>query len=412
MVAVYQSLNRIFQSVYNFTLILGAILIVFISQWNLAFVYPVLIVLFTLQFILKISSRKSIHIHTADLLFVFFLIYEYINLFYSKFPYNTEQLMLKTISFFLLYYIWSMYLQKRNLKQILYIVIYVYSFFILLLGTIYYVSFFSELYELGLNTDVSPFKFRLMPLSIQINDWVSILLSILPFTLLLVCSGDRTKKVIGYVFFTLLNIQLLLSFSKGALLATIFFYGLFFVFLFFKKEYQLLTKIGIVLTLTTAIVVFSFSDSYKAMFSYSNKHLSQKRSIDGRLNIWTNSINIFKENPVLGVGGDNFNFSFVKSEEIKDFPYRPYNIGLKLLIEKGILGLIVYTALFVWFIVCSILKVKERWKEKLSVQNLSYVLFFVAFMALILRDQTFNSLFFNNILLINCSLFYANNVSK
>lgn len=85
-----------------------------------------------------------------------------------------------------------------------------------------------------------------------------------------------------------------------------------------------------------------------------NSEISQKRVLDlaGRSDIWAVSVEMFKRNnPILGVGLNNFQENFMKytqyignieKEKRISFPRDPHSIYISILCELGIIGLLIF----------------------------------------------------------------------
>lgn len=128
------------------------------------------------------------------------------------------------------------------------------------------------------------------------------------------------------------------------------------IFVIFQKGYllkrHLLKIIPLLIIALGAIGVLLFYLKESSYFS----NLIDSRSLPQRLLVWNNSLQMAKDNILLGVGGGNWQFHFPKYgiEQFHDvlmdnasLTYqRPHNDFLWVLCETGILGLITYVSVF------------------------------------------------------------------
>ena len=85
-----------------------------------------------------------------------------------------------------------------------------------------------------------------------------------------------------------------------------------------------------------------------------------------RINLWKTSINIIKENPILGIGEDNFDYVFdrYQVQGIYDTKAHPHNDFLNVLVNSGFPGLIAFVT--IWIITLNVgFKTWKRSKDLL-----------------------------------------------
>lgn len=196
------------------------------------------------------------------------------------------------------------------------------------------------------NTDMTLFRQYYRPLGCVSNDWVTILLCMIPMPLygLIIC--NKKSFMILYttcLYFTIMAIML--SFSRGGYLSLLIFFTVTFIlFVLFKRDYiKRMFTISMVLMVLTTITLIPDRESVLTTLSVS-KTTVQKRSTDGRLKKWQESIELSKISPITGVGGGNYGLVF--DNYIKDkrstLTRRSTNTYLQILVEKGVVGIIVY----------------------------------------------------------------------
>ena len=130
--------------------------------------------------------------------------------------------------------------------------------------------------------------------------------------------------------------------------------------------------------------------------SSSVKTTSQVRSIEGRSNVWEQSIQMVKEHPFFGVGSNNFTLAYLPYKSQQDdarFIDSAFNTFLQILIEKGIVGFLAYSFLFFAFFKVSLNKIKRFQNDNLKSATL--ILFTSAVLAVLVRDLTYSSMFVN-----------------
>ena len=180
----------------------------------------------------------------------------------------------------------------------------------------------------------------------------------------------NNKKNIKLIFILILLIITLINCqSTGPMLTYII--TLIFLVLFLNiKKYNILKKVYSLITIfiITSISVYLFNMFLdKTGVSTIKKEISKtaiKETIqsggNGRITIWKNSLGIFKEHPIIGVGYDNFYLAYPNEKVEEDIDLivtnstlkrvnrgyllydNEHNIYLHTLVSTGILGLIPY----------------------------------------------------------------------
>jgi O-Antigen ligase len=87
---------------------------------------------------------------------------------------------------------------------------------------------------------------------------------------------------------------------------------------------------------------------YPGIFkAYAGSHTSQARSTQGRLGIWSRSLELVRGHPMWGVGSSNAALSLLSTadqEETTGFASRAFSLPIQVLVEKGAVGFALYTA--------------------------------------------------------------------
>lgn len=244
-------------------------------------------------------------------------------------------------------------------------------------------------------TDLTNFKQYYRPFGRLSNDWATIMLCLLPFSITSIFYSSSNIKWL-YFLITILNVVAIsVSLSRGAVMATLLFFAISFIFVYFFKSSIIKQTIFVYITifLGTIFLTYQIKDSLLTTFAFS-KTVSQIRSIDGRYNKWRESVIIFKLFPTSGVGPGNY--SLASENYIRDkkgvFTSRSTNTYFQLLAEKGIIGFIIYFILFITSIYVPLKRLKKN--------KLYDIIFFSGILALYIKEATFSTLFENDMVIV------------
>lgn len=130
------------------------------------------------------------------------------------------------------------------------------------------------------------------------------------------------------------------------------------------------------------LVVLVFSQSGTSKFE-NLKNLAVRSSYSSRLMIWRSALEIGKDNPIIGIGPGNFQKYYLDYQPRFSEPYlewavpQPHNIFLAFWLETGIIGLLGFLALLIWFFKYSFALLKSG---RLDRDNFSLVAVLAAIM--------------------------------
>lgn len=160
-------------------------------------------------------------------------------------------------------------------------------------------------------------------------------------------TGKKYKKNI--LSMILIVLAMIAEGRRGELLAVIV--ALFFLFLLSKDTTHFFIKIGIII-----VLVLIISTSYKVLLEYMkvipffSRYVKSIEGImigsditSGRTELWKSAWDIFKENPIFGIGFGGFayhisgTFRSIHGQDVMDV----HNCTLQLLCENGILGTVI-----------------------------------------------------------------------
>lgn len=257
--------------------------------------------------------------------------------------------------------------------------------------------------DYGFN-DFSQLRFLYTPLLHSSNEWVSVLLALFPFSILPLFSesglirNERVKglyRLILWINISLFTITLFISFSRAAYLSfavCVFLFNLLCLSRGIKVRHKLF-YFDIVIVVTVFLMsIFFYRPFHTTLFS--SHSVSHQLSNSGRIETVQSSMNVIKENKLVGVGSGNFSFNYENNQR-EDFTGRINNTALEILIEKGIIGLMGYFAAFSLLF----LQVFKNFRSKKPDEKISAIICWCFGGGLLLRDMFFSSILMNNFLL-------------
>lgn len=198
--------------------------------------------------------------------------------------------------------------------------------------------------------DTYHFRFLFHPLGYITNVWAEVLLVLLGW----VCLVRRYSGL--FIFLTI--VAILFSFSRGAYISLGMFIAGWLLFVKPKQAKLRLPAIAFVAIVMTALFLPAEMKTTLKM----NHTTSQQQSTEGRINATQAGWETFKEHPLLGYGNSNYTFAVDQTlNQDSTLPFTSFapNILTQLLIEKGIIGSLLYLLLAV--AVCrTIIKRRKR----------------------------------------------------
>lgn len=193
--------------------------------------------------------------------------------------------------------------------------------------------------------DTYHFRFLFRPLGYITNIWVEVLLLILGWFCLI------RRYSILFIFFSLFGI--IFSFSRGAYIAL----GIYLIGYFCLMPK--VDKLRILLPLLSVIIMAVLccpQEVYTTLLM--NKTNSQKQSTESRISETKSACKAFKKYPLLGYGNGNYTYAldpYMGQDSTTSFSSIAPNTLVKLLVEKGIIGVLLYTLL-------AFLVIRKLWK--------------------------------------------------
>lgn len=183
--------------------------------------------------------------------------------------------------------------------------------------------------------------------------------------------------------FSLTSITLLLSLSRGGILAVAFGLVLMFLSADLRKKIQMMIILPVsVFLLNFLLKTFMNLDVIGMVI---NRFLVDDGG-SGRSNIWGIGLRFFEENPIFGVGIFNY-----RPYSLNEYGYAIYmhNTFLEALVEGGIIGLSLYLLVFIIFII-------TYFNNKAIIKDNKFLLFTFVSMAVMMATYSFmvNEVFF------------------
>lgn len=393
------------------------IIVLCVSFWNIhIFLVPCLFIN-GLWLIYDRNIHSSFKLNIAEILLLLLIIFETINYFASSYRPNSLQF-LRSI----LVVVGVVFLFKRVLayKIYLYFSIFIIAFVFTSLNlSVFFFKFFEASYY-GFE-DFSQFRFMYNPMGFLSNEWITLLLCILP--LIIVCFltmlnnnheiksriyNDIVYRIIALLTFALYIFNFFVSFSRGGYLS-------FALFLFLLNLIFLVNRVTSIkklllgnTVLLASILILSFC-FYPTIKSTLNQSLSHNRSTEGRFQQWASTKCIIKTHPLLGVGSKNYTLvsNTYRTKEIDAaFTGRVNNSFIQIITEKGIIGAFIYLVILMVFFYYSVKKIIYL---DASYEKAIAMTILVAVVAILVRECFFSSIFYNyGILLLLFIMFVLN----
>ena len=225
---------------------------------------------------------------------------------------------------------------------------------------------------------------------------ITVLLLLLPFPLILFFKLTKWKLIRLLFLGPVLTILLALSvtFSRAVYVGAITFFLLGSLFCY---RYKLLPAKRLVISNLLLGLVLSACLIPLAKPALTTllliKTESQVRSVEGRVHLWSASVELARRHPAIGVGHYNFPMRYAAyTEDHSAFVASTFNYFLQILVEKGVLGLLAYCFLLLVVFKTSAMNIKAARSEFCRI---AIILFMAAIAAVIVRDLTYSSIFIN-----------------
>lgn len=350
---------------------------------------------------------------------------EFILFLFSKYPPNTLIFINKLFITFIAIFIYKiLYLQNKTYYFYSLLFITGLSLILCALNLSLLLFHYFQAYYYGFN-DFSQIRNLHYPFKLPSNEWVTLLLALLPFNLATLITSKGYNRLfdndISWIKFLirvptaisilLIIVNLFITFSRGGYIAFIFLVILLNILFIIYRSVKTKTLIYGNVTLIV-IVIFMFFIFNITLHSTINSSVSHTRSSMGRINLWSTTINIFKDYPITGIGSNNYpliNTSYKIEEPDDTFTGRVNNLYIQLIAEKGLVGFILYLLLFFIFNYYSYLNIS---RSKNAKRKTTIIIFWASMISILIRELFFSSIFYNAGLLLLLMVIFVINTSS
>lgn len=293
----------------------------------------------------------------------------------------------------LVYYTIRFFLRKERQVQLFTNIL---AGFVALLSALTVLSFLFFKFNIEYEgfTDLVSFKALFQPLGVLLNDWSTILLFSSVF-LLVALKWAQVKSAWFWILIVgcgLLAMALLVSFSRGIYISVLLGFIAFIVISIVSRACHI-RKLLLVVACSVGLgflAVLPVLNGVKTTAGFSVT-TSQVRSTESRINIAGTAIELFKEHPLAGVGAGNFSLYANPRLALREDSFytgKATNSYLQLLVEKGIVGFLLW-GVFVGILLLAVLRqVKTEKKERFV-----FSIVFSVLIAILFREVTFSTFF-------------------
>lgn len=214
---------------------------------------------------------------------------------------------------------------------------------------------------------------------------------------LIIYENTILKKGVMVTLFLIITICLFMSLGRGAILGFIVgiisFIGLYIYYkLPFKLNWKKVFIFSFIIILLTSIGTFFIikgPDFIRKTTEYTLYELGNSKSIKQRFLIWKDTLNIIKDNYLLGIGPDNFEIQYPKYRSMKEslLEYniiitRTHNDYLQISAEHGILGILS----ILWFLIFLFIYSFSKIKQEVLENKIIYVGIFSGIISLLINN--------------------------
>lgn len=161
----------------------------------------------------------------------------------------------------------------------------------------------------------------------------------------------KISNIQHLIFIIIILIPLYFTYSYGAFLG-IFIGALYLVLKNKKLKIRNFYLIGFIFLILSGFI-FITTNKFNQIINSDNRS-----SFHSRLMIWDASVEIIKDNPLLGIGPGTFQDAYLSYSKKFDEPYlewavpQPHNIFLAFYLQTGIIGFLGFILILIWFFSC------------------------------------------------------------
>ena len=200
--------------------------------------------------------------------------------------------------------------------------------------------------------DLLPFRARLITPPWLLGSWLTLLVLGLPFSFALPIWlwGHKQKwpATVAVLSPTCIVCALCFSLSRAVFWSTVVFCLAWCSLMVWTRIAPVRNGVILLICMLGVIALTLTTDSFFVpnIFSvYAGQSTSQIRSTEGRIAIWQRSFRVMRIDPFWGVGSSNAAMAMLSSEqpaETEGFASRTFSLPVQMLLEKGIVGFLLY----------------------------------------------------------------------
>jgi len=141
-------------------------------------------------------------------------------------------------------------------------------------------------------------------------------------------------------------------------------------------------------------VIYSLTGGTELLQRYNFKNFNKSRNAKERIQIWKNTVELIKDQPVLGYGSGNWDV-FFPSKGINKIPRmairnetvaRPHNDYLWITAETGIIGLLIYLSLLILIYFYTIRAIRQSEDRAFTIKLIFLISFFTGYLIIAFFD--------------------------
>lgn len=344
LILLFTILMPLIPSTFNFNGIsLNGVVILYIT-----ILYFFLIVIFRKE---KAVFNKNFFKDYLNIFMISWVILMFVSVIYSRDKYTAFSESIRVGSYVMLFFIIKFYVDDTKVYD------YILKSYML---TVFISAVIGILYGL---TGIGTFKTGSLGSEIRVasvlensnNMGMFFVFAIFPSIVLLIKEKNKRMKSFYFILTVLSMVNIILSYSRNALLGLGF--GMILLILSFSIKYIIFMIIPVLL-----------SFFLPSIFTRAEEIFDMSQNLS-RLKLWMVAFLIIKDHPILGVGNGNYpRYYFDYADRFKYINYNPslnvhpHNAFLKAFTELGILGLVLFTGLILnsFASVCKFIKTREK----------------------------------------------------
>ena len=373
----------------------------FVNVLYLSFFFPLILLLI----IRTIKNPEVVHISSPDVVIILLCVVEIVGLHNTNYIPNTIKTSCVVVGGATLWIVLRLYMKDLAVINLVLSVISILVGFLAAITVWNYYKHKMQFMEVEI-FDMTVVKQYLRPFGMALNDWVAVLICFLPFPLYMALRNKNKLLLflLHMVSFVCVNMAIYVSFSRSgyfSLLLFVFFIALLF-FLYDRKKVAFAVLVAIIGISFSLVTLINEKVSVLKTSSMSGT-ISQQRSTEGRTKKWKEAISLFKQTPLRGAGGGNYELSsrLYGLKNYNSLSYRSTNTALQVLVEKGLIGISIYVLAF-------ILVYYSCYKSVRS--NCLVIPFISTIVALLFREMFFNTFFDNKVFTLFVIIFYLSSL--